>query len=68
VLYTDGLTDIVGPDERPFGRRRLADWLRSHADLSAAELCTALFSRLNAYRGTAEQYDDMTVLVVQVRS
>jgi sigma-B regulation protein RsbU (phosphoserine phosphatase) len=67
VLYTDGLTDILGPDERPFGRRRLMDWLRSHADLPPAELCEATFSALNAYRGPVEQYDDMTMLVVQVR-
>jgi sigma-B regulation protein RsbU (phosphoserine phosphatase) len=68
VLYTDGLTDSMGPDARPFGRRRLTHWLQSHADLPAAELCAATFSALNAYRGTAEQYDDMTMLVVQVRS
>ncbi len=68
VLYTDGLIDALGPDDRPFGRAGLIRLLKSYADLDAAELCAATFSALRAYQATAEQYDDMTMLVVEVRA
>ena len=66
VLYTDGLTDVLDADHRPFDLRRLRSLLQSHAGLSPAEMCAATFADLAAYRGAAEQYDDMTMLVVGV--
>jgi serine phosphatase RsbU (regulator of sigma subunit) len=67
VLYTDGLIDALAPDGRPFGLGRLVSLLQSHAELSPAELCAATFDDLVAYQGTADQYDDMTLLVVEVK-
>lgn len=66
VLYTDGLTDALAPDGQPFGLERLEALLRAHASLPPEELCPATFTDLAAYQGTAEQYDDMTLLVVGV--
>jgi serine phosphatase RsbU (regulator of sigma subunit) len=40
--------------------------LESHAHLSADELCAATFASLAAYQDNAEQYDDMTMLVVEI--
>jgi serine phosphatase RsbU (regulator of sigma subunit) len=67
VLYTDGLCDVVDPDDRLFGRERLKGLLASHAGLEAGALCEATFADLSAYRSTAEAYDDMTMLVVEVK-
>jgi len=66
VLYTDGLADVLAPDHRPFGLRRLKGLLESHANLPPARLCEATFAGLAAYQGNAEQYDDMTMLVVGI--
>jgi sigma-B regulation protein RsbU (phosphoserine phosphatase) len=66
VLYTDGLTDVVAPDGRPFGLDRLLSLLQSHAHLPPPDLCAAAFTDLLAYQGDADQYDDMTMLVVEV--
>jgi sigma-B regulation protein RsbU (phosphoserine phosphatase) len=66
VLYTDGLTDVVAPDDRMFSLDRLKALLQCCAAASADELCRMIFERLGAFRGAAEQYDDMTMLVVQV--
>jgi serine phosphatase RsbU (regulator of sigma subunit) len=66
VLFTDGLTDVVAPDERMFDLERLKALLQSCAGVPAEELCRAVFERLGAFRGAAEQYDDMTMLVMQV--
>jgi serine phosphatase RsbU (regulator of sigma subunit) len=67
VLYTDGLIDALAPDGRAFGQERLLGLLQANAGLPPADLCTAVFSGLNAYQGTAAQYDDMTLLVVEVK-
>ena len=67
VMYTDGLTDALAPDGRPFALDRLASLLQSYADLSPDELCAATFAHLAAYQGTAGQYDDMTMLIVEVK-
>jgi serine phosphatase RsbU (regulator of sigma subunit) len=66
VLYTDGLTDVVAPDERMFSLEQLKALLLSCAGLRAEELCRVIFDRLGAFRGAAEQSDDMTMLVMQV--
>jgi sigma-B regulation protein RsbU (phosphoserine phosphatase) len=66
VLYTDGLTDVMAPDSQRFGRGRLVPLIESHAHLSAEELCAVTFASLAAYQDHAEQYDDMTMLVVEV--
>jgi len=67
VLYTDGLTDILSPDGRSFGLSRLKNTLLTHAHLRPDELCSAIFAELADYQGEAEQYDDMTMLVVEVK-
>jgi sigma-B regulation protein RsbU (phosphoserine phosphatase) len=66
VLYTDGLTDVVGPDDRMFSLDQFEALLRSYATVPVDELCPAVFERLGAFRGETEQYDDMTMLVMQV--
>jgi serine phosphatase RsbU (regulator of sigma subunit) len=67
VLYTDGITDVVGPAGNLLGRREFQDILRSClGSTSAASFCQDLFGRLRDFQGSAEQFDDMTVLVVRV--
>ena len=66
VLYTDGLIDVLAPDGQLFDLEQLESLLQSHASLSPAELCAATFADLLAYQGTAEQYDDMTMLAMEV--
>lgn len=66
VLYTDGLTDVIGPDGQLNDRAQLQAMLLAHAELGAEALCEAAFSGLAAYQHGAEQYDDMTMLVVEV--
>ncbi|MFN2129856.1 MAG: PP2C family protein-serine/threonine phosphatase, partial [Anaerolineae bacterium] len=67
VLYTDGLTDVIRPDGQLYDLARFQELLLSHADLSAEAFCDAVFADLAAYQGSAEQYDDMTMLVVEVQ-
>jgi sigma-B regulation protein RsbU (phosphoserine phosphatase) len=66
VAYTDGLIDALAPDGRPFGLARFVSTIQAHAHRPAADLPGAVFADLAAYQGAAEQYDDMTMLVVEV--
>jgi sigma-B regulation protein RsbU (phosphoserine phosphatase) len=67
VLYTDGLTDVIRPDGQLYDLARFQALLLSHKGLGADAFCDAVFADLAAYQGSAEQYDDMTMLVVEVR-
>lgn len=66
VLYTDGLSDVLSPDQQFYSRERLGRLLQRHAALPIDRLCPAVFADLHAYRATAPQFDDMTMLVVEV--
>ncbi|MBN1202026.1 MAG: SpoIIE family protein phosphatase [Anaerolineae bacterium] len=66
VLYTDGLTDVTSPTGQLFDRGRLIHLLQSYGDMSPDELCAATFDDLTDYQGGTQQFDDMTMLVVQI--
>jgi len=67
VLYTDGLTDAVDPGGRPFELHRFVAAIQSSAGQGADELCKGVFAEVAAHQGAAGQFDDMTMLVVEVR-
>ncbi|GAB4460308.1 MAG: hypothetical protein Kow00120_28050 [Anaerolineae bacterium] len=66
VLYTDGLTDALALDGGRFDRVRLKALLQTAAGQGTDALCAAVFSVLGRYQAGAEQYDDMTLLVMGV--
>jgi serine phosphatase RsbU (regulator of sigma subunit)/PAS domain-containing protein len=63
VLYTDGVTDTRGTDER-FGSERLAEVLASATDLEPDEIATRVDSALVAFE-EGPQRDDVALLVLQ---
>ncbi len=66
VLYTDGLTDVMSPSGQTMGLPQLKSLVQSYAGLPSGGLSEVLFAALSTYRQSAEQYDDMTLLVVDV--
>jgi sigma-B regulation protein RsbU (phosphoserine phosphatase) len=67
VLYTDGLMDMLNERDQRFDLEQLTVVIRSHAHEPAEALCSGTFADLAAYQGAAEQYDDMTMLVMAVQ-
>jgi serine phosphatase RsbU (regulator of sigma subunit) len=63
VLYTDGLTDVNGPDGVMLGRERLVDCLLDYADRPPGRMCRDLFDYLDSYRQGEPQFDDMALVV-----
>ncbi len=66
ILYTDGLTDVLSPEQAFFSRERLGRLLQSHADRPLDALCPATFEALHDFRAGAPQFDDMTMLAIEV--
>ena len=66
VLYTDGLTDAMNKDGCTFDLSRLETLIQSLAGRPANEICTAAFEEILAHQQDAEQYDDMTMLIIEV--
>lgn len=66
ILFTDGLTDVADSEGQFSGHARLETLLRARASLPADQICVAIFSDLASFRGQAEQFDDMTLMVLEV--
>jgi serine phosphatase RsbU (regulator of sigma subunit) len=66
LLYTDGLTDVMGDDGRCFSLAQLEKLVTGHAHLETEQLCQAILDELALFQGEAEQFDDMTLLVMAV--
>jgi sigma-B regulation protein RsbU (phosphoserine phosphatase) len=66
ALYTDGLVDVVSPGGGMFDRSRFKVLLQEIAALPIEEICTTIFDELNSFQGGVEQFDDMTILLVEV--
>jgi phosphoserine phosphatase RsbU/P len=67
VLYTDGLTDVANEQGAFFGLQRLVRLVAAQDGKTAQEICEAVYDGLTAYRGATEQFDDMTLLVIEIQ-
>jgi hypothetical protein len=67
VAHTDGITEARSPDGAFFGEERFLGILSGHAGRSATEIVDAVLADVAAFRGGAEPYDDLTLLVVRRR-
>jgi len=66
VLATDGVWETRAPDGDFFGKARLKETIAAHSGGSAADLCDAILDRLEAFRGDAEQRDDVTLIALRI--
>ncbi len=66
VLYTDGLTEAMNPDEQEFGEGRLLELCRDNIRLSASELLTTIRKGVVSFCNGNFQ-DDFTLVVVAVK-
>jgi serine phosphatase RsbU (regulator of sigma subunit) len=66
VLYTDGLTDVAATDGTLFSLDSWVALLQACAAQPLERMSDTLFTSLLEFQGEAEQYDDMTLLVMEV--
>ena len=65
VSYSDGIPDAVNEDDESYGTARLINQIVQHRSDPAADLCSAIFSDVFAFRRSAPAFDDITVLVAK---
>ena len=65
-FYTDGFTEAMDPEMNPYGEERLMESFARHASPDLDETARGLLADVRAHAGEAEQYDDMTFLLMKV--
>lgn len=65
VLYTDGITEAMNPDEEEFGIERTREILLKHSDKSAIEIQDMLINAIVSHAGSQKQSDDITLMVIK---
>ena len=66
VLVSDGVEESLNPNGIEFGRQRLEDTLKRLAPGSAREIAQGLLESTRRFSGSAEAYDDRTIVVIKV--
>jgi sigma-B regulation protein RsbU (phosphoserine phosphatase) len=67
VLFSDGVSEAINPDEGFFGEDRLVATLSTLAEARPAETVTRVLADVRAFMAGAKQSDDITVLAAQYR-
>ena len=65
VFYTDGVTETFNPNDELFEEERLEETAKCVRDASASEICTAIYNAVTEFQGEAEQFDDLTLMVLK---
>jgi putative ABC transport system permease protein len=67
VIFTDGVPEAHNPENEEFGEERLQQLLRHTAHLPADEISARLSEGMKDWIRDAEQYDDLTFIVMKMR-
>ena len=66
VLYTDGITEAMNADSDLFGDDRLSSIIAEHGHLECEELRERILREIEAFVGSADQHDDMTMILMKI--
>ncbi|MCY4508357.1 MAG: SpoIIE family protein phosphatase, partial [Acidobacteria bacterium] len=66
ALFTDGVTEAMNEESDLFGEERLSRLLTEQIHLSSDDLMQRVLGDVEAFAGTAEQHDDMTIVLLRV--
>ncbi|MCA1583973.1 MAG: SpoIIE family protein phosphatase [Acidobacteria bacterium] len=66
VLFTDGFSEAMNESFDCFGEQRLSHLIEQHGDLPFEELRERIVMDVRSFAGSADQHDDMTMLLLKV--
>jgi serine phosphatase RsbU (regulator of sigma subunit) len=66
-LFTDGILEARNDAEEEYGMARLSGYVPKVASRDAREIADAIVGHVVSFVGTAEQFDDMTLMVMKVK-
>ena len=67
LLYTDGVTEAMTPGQELYGENRLRAFMNSHAGSATESVLRALREDIDAFAGSAPQFDDITMLLLDFK-
>lgn len=65
LFYTDGVTETVNTDGELYEEERLEAVAQRVKNESADQICQAIYDDVIAFQGEAEQFDDLTLMVLK---
>lgn len=65
ILYTDGVTEAVDAEQRPFGSKGVVDAARGARGGTALQIRTAIVDACQDHLGGARCFDDISVVVIK---
>jgi sigma-B regulation protein RsbU (phosphoserine phosphatase) len=68
VLFSDGITEAMDPEEQLFGVGRLREVLSGHMDTPLDEIQRSVLESVENFARGAHQADDVTLLLVRYRT
>ncbi|RXE56788.1 stage II sporulation protein E [Methanoculleus taiwanensis] len=66
LLYTDGVTEAIDPDDKQFGEERLIATVQECRHLPSSEIVERIQQAVFAFCGREPQFDDLTLMVLKV--
>ena len=66
--YTDGVTEATNVNNELYGMKRLETVLSENAELTPTELLPAVKADIDAFVGSAPQFDDITMLCFEYKA
>jgi sigma-B regulation protein RsbU (phosphoserine phosphatase) len=65
VVYSDGISEAINPNQEQFGEERLHALLEDHRHESANEIIEIILQAVRQHANGASQMDDMTLVVLK---
>ena len=65
LFYTDGVTETVNPDGELYGEERLEAVATRVKGENVDQICQAIYDDVIEFQGEAQQFDDLTLLVLK---
>jgi sigma-B regulation protein RsbU (phosphoserine phosphatase) len=65
LFYTDGITEAMNENQQQLGEKAIIEVLKKKWHQPAERIQRAILEKVEKFRGTAEQHDDVTMVVVK---
>ncbi len=65
IFYTDGVTETVNIEDEFYDEERLEELAKTCTDSDASHICNLIYKAVMDFQGDADQFDDLTLLVLR---
>jgi len=64
-FYTDGIIEERNKKKKFYGREKLEEFMKKNYNKDLDEIVSTLYNELDEFRGSSEQYDDSTIILIR---